>query len=514
MLHSERPRIQACYRHRLAKVLKEGNRVTGLVAADLASGGDSVAVSGKVFIDATYEGDVAAVAGVSYRVGREGHDEYGEKHAGLRYTLLSKNELLPGSSGKGDAGIQAYNFRFCLTDRSENRLPVVKPDGYDRRDYGFLLADIRAGRVQTFRQAVQLHPVPNGKVDINNNHTSDEKRGPSESTDLAEENWSYPDASDAERKRIFDRTLSYGLGLIWFLQNDSDVPEGFRTEASRWGLCKDEFISNRHLPRQMYVREARRIFGEYVLTERDGELAPGFQRPRPQPTSIAVATYGFDCHAVHKYDPAHPGVREGYFLAGHPPLQVPFGVLVPRTVDGLLVPVCCSASHVGYQTLRMEPLYMTLGQAAGTAASLAVRQKVRVRDVPIETLQRELIAQKGVITYYDDVPIDHPAFGALQFLGARGLTGDFHAAPDSKLTRRQGAEAFARLCKSESITWTAPTDRLEEPLLTREVEGWLRQVGWSPKAGASATPADQQLRVADFAGLIDQAYLGAKGKIK
>jgi type II secretory pathway pseudopilin PulG len=177
----------------------------------------------------------------------------------------------------------------------------------------------------------------------------------------------------------------------WFLQSDPEVPEAIRREASQFGWCRDLWPDNGHVPRQVYVRQGRRILGEYVLTQRDGDLDPALQRTRLQPTSIGIVEFAFDSHGTRKFDPAHPGVREGYIYITHPPLQVPYGVLVPRQIDGLLVPVACSASHVGYNAVRMEPVFMALGEASGTAAHLAVRRKVPVRSVPVAAVQHLLV---------------------------------------------------------------------------------------------------------------------------
>ena len=214
---------------------------------------------------------------------------------------------------------------------------------------------------------------------------------PSESLDLAEENWGWAEASPAERERIFRRYWSHNEGFLWFLQHDEAVPETLRQEASAWGLPKDEFTDHRHRPWQLYVREGRRLTGLYTFTERDAE------HPAERPDSIAVAEFPFDSHGVHTFDPAHPGVREGYYFITHPPLDLPYGVLVPERVDGLLVPVACSASRVGYQSIRVEPTFMALGEAAGVAAAMASAQGLQPRAVPIQKLRVELRRRGAVL---------------------------------------------------------------------------------------------------------------------
>ena len=192
------------------------------------------------------------------------------------------------------------------------------------------------------------------------------------------------------------------------------------------------------------MREGRRIIGEYVLTERDGELDPATERTRLQPTSIAVADYAFDSHGCHKFDPSHPGVREGYIYITHRPMQIPYGVVVPRNADGLLVPVACSASHVGYSALRMEPVFMALGEACGVAAHLSLRDGKPLRSISTSELQHCLVERGSVITHYDDLPFDHPAFAAFQWLGTRGLNPGYLAHPDMKLSRAAAAERSGR----------------------------------------------------------------------
>jgi FAD dependent oxidoreductase len=393
------PGIQLHLRHRLRSASRDGARLVRVVMEDLGRSGVTVEARGRVFVDATYEGDLASLAGVPYRVGRESRDEYGERQAGRLYARFSKDERLPGSTGEADAGIQAYCFRFHLSRQPENRVPVEKPDGYHRDDYRHLLADIKAGKVARLRDAIQLYKMPNDKYEANSDHPHPDTGVPSESLDLAGDNWSWPEASWQERERIFRRYWSYNEGLMWFLQQDPEVPEAIRAEAREWGFPKDEFTDNRHRPWQLYVRQGRRIRGEYTFTQRDADPDPATGKPRRQADAIAVAEYPFDSHAVHKFDPAHPGVREGYFYVDHAPLQLPYRILVPQRVDGLLVPVACSASHVGYQTIRMEPVFMALGEAAGIAAELAIQWGVELRAVPVKALQDEIVRRGGVILY-------------------------------------------------------------------------------------------------------------------
>ena len=367
------------------------------VTYETASGRTTLTAS--TFIDATYEGDLAAVAGADYRVGRESRDDFKEKHAGKIYVRFGDANPLPGSTGEADAGIQAFCFRFHLTKDPANLLPVEKPADFKRDDYKYLLADFRGGKLTRLNQAVQFYAMPGGNFEINSNHPSHETGVPSESLDLAEENYGWPEAGVAERARIFRRYWNYQEGLIWLLQNDPEVPADIRKEAQQWGFPKDEFTDNRGRPHHIYVRQGRRIWGEHTVTENDARFLEATGLPAHKPDGIAIAEYPFDSHAVNRFDPAYPLLRPGYFYVEHEPFQIPYRSLLPKSVDGLLVPVACSASHVGYQTIRMEPVFMALGEASGIAAAQAVSAQVELRKIDVPALQREILKRGGVILY-------------------------------------------------------------------------------------------------------------------
>lgn len=370
-----------------------------ITAEDLARPGTRVEFRAKTFVDATYEGDLAALAGVPYRVGRESRETFGERHAGKIYLRFKDVNPLPGSTGEADDGIQAFCFRIHVTRDLANAVPVERPDAFNRDDYRAMLDDMRSGRATALRQLMHFFPMPNGKFELNNAHPSGDTGVPSESFDLAEENWKWPEADAVERERIFQRYWAHSEGYLWLLQNDPEVPQAIREEARQYGFPKDEFTDNRHRPHHIYVRQGRRIWGEYNFTQRDAALDKATGLPRRKSDGIAVAEFGFDSHGVHKYDPAHPGVREGYIFIEHQPLQLPYRILVPKCVEGLLVPVACSASHVGYQTIRMEPVFMALGEACGIAAKTAQEAKAEVRAVDVPAVQREILKRGGVILY-------------------------------------------------------------------------------------------------------------------
>ena len=374
-------------------------KLVSVTAEDLARPGTKVEFRSRMFIDATYEGDLAALAGVPYRVGRESRETYGEAHAGKIYLRFKDFNPQPGSTGEADDGIQAFCFRMHVTKDLANSVPVEKPAAFNRDDYRAMLEDMRSGKVTKLSKLIHIFPMPNGKFELNNAHPAGDTGVPSESFDLAEENWHWPEADFAERERIFQRYWSHAEGYLWLLQNDPEVPQSIRDEARQFGFPKDEFTDNRHRPHHIYVREGRRIWGEYNFTERDAALDNTTGLPRRKPDGIAVAEFGFDSHGVHKYDPAHPGVREGYIFIDHQPLQLPYRILVPKRVDGLLVPVACSASHVGYQTIRMEPVFMALGEACGIAAKAGMDANIEARALDVRALQKEILRRGGVILY-------------------------------------------------------------------------------------------------------------------
>ncbi len=374
-------------------------KLVSITAEDLSKPGTQTEFRASTFIDCTYEGDLAALAGVPYRVGRESRAAFGEPHAGNIYLRFKDYNPLPGSTGEADDGIQAFCFRFHLTKDRTNSMPVEKPAGYKREDYKHLLNDIRKGQLRRFRDTIQLYEMPNEKWEVNSEHNVAGGDAPSESLDLAEENWTWPEAGPEERARIFKRYWSHNEGLIWLLQNDSEVPQSLRDEASQWGFPKDEFTENRHRPHHLYVRQGRRIWGEYTVTQNDARPIFETGLPKRQPDGIAVTEFEFDSHAVTKFNPSYPGVREGYIFIAHDPFQIPYRIVVPKSVDGLLVPVACSATHVGYSALRMEPVFMALGEACGIAAKTALDAKVELRAVDVPAVQKEIIKRGGVVLY-------------------------------------------------------------------------------------------------------------------
>ena len=370
--------------------------------------------AGKMFLDATYEGDLLAAAGVDYHVGREANRVYGENFNGVQVGVLHhrhhfgvlktpvspyvvpgdpKSGVLagvstepPGDFGEGDRRVQAYNFRMCLTDHEKNRVPFPKPAGYDPARYELLLRIYEAGWTETFNK---FDPIPNRKTDTNNH-------GPL-STDFIGGNYDYPEASHARRREIVREHENYQKGWFYFIANEPRVPAEVRERMQRWGLARDEFQDNGHWPHQLYVREARRMEGEFVMTE--NELV----KRRPTPDSVGMGSYTIDSHNVQRYITPEGFVQnEGDIgTSTNGPYEIAYGSLVPKRgqIGNLLVPVCVSSSHIAFGSIRMEPVFMILGQSAATAAAIAIDSKISVQDVPYEKLRARLVADGQVLSY-------------------------------------------------------------------------------------------------------------------
>ena len=406
--------------------------------------GEREKYTARIFVDATYEGDLGAAAGVPFRVGREGKNEFGEPGAGRVYEYW-KSLPSEGSTGEADNAVQAYNYRLCLTNVPENRISIARPDVYDRNEYVSLVEDVWTGRntlksminvTDSMLEANRRHiasgnptmlpgdswgirkissmvTLPNGKADANNQHAA------FISTDLPEENWPWPTSSWEWRDKFAERLRNYTLGLLWFVQNDSELPEHFREAAKEWGLAKDEYADNDNFPRQVYVREGRRFEGMYFFTAKDALPVSEGERPPIHPTSITASHYALDSHAARKRETGRAHL-DGVISYPTMPYTVPYGVIVPKTIKNLLLPVPVSGSHIGFSTLRMEPCWMALGQATGTAASLAIDSRRSVQNIDIQELQTRLIAQKATLVYFRDITPDDPCFPEAQRMALSG----------------------------------------------------------------------------------------------
>lgn len=365
--------------------------------------------TGKMFMDATYEGDLMASAGISYHVGRESKDTYNEEYNGVQTGVLHHDHWFksnisphkipgdpesgllprisaehPGEYGSGDKKIQAYCFRTCMTNHPENRLPFPKPGSYDSTQYELLVRMFDTGRKDWFRK---FDPIPNRKTDTNNH-------GPFSSDNIGM-NYDYPEASYERRKEIIKEHEEYQKGLLWFVANDKRVPEDIRTKMASFGLAKDEFTDNGNWPHQIYVREARRMIGEYVTTENDVLL----KREVPKP--VGMGSYAMDSHNVQRYITPEGYVQNEGDIGVKPPApySISYGSLIPQKAEceNLLVPVCVSSSHIAFGSIRMEPVFMILGQSAAVAACLAIDKDIAVQDVEYAELEEVLLVKGQVL---------------------------------------------------------------------------------------------------------------------
>ena len=358
--------------------------------------------SAEVFIDATYEGDLMAAAGITYHVGREACPEYHEEWNGVQAGIFHHGHyfkdnidpylvpgnpssgLLPGISAEkpgencsGDHKIQAYCFRLCMSNHPDNRLPFPKPDNYDPKQYELLARVFEAG----WREwSNKFDMIPNRKTDTNNH-------GPF-SSDYIGMNYDYPEASYERRKEIIKAHEDYQKGLLYFVANDERVPEEIRSEMQQWGLAKDEFTGNGNWPHQIYVREARRMIGEYVTTEND------VLGKREVPSPVGMGSYTMDSHNAQRYVTDEGFVQNEGDLGVHPhhPYQIAYGSIVPKKEEctNLLVPAAVSSSHIAFGSIRMEPVFMILGQSAAAAAIMAIDRKYPVQEVPYPDLKKVL----------------------------------------------------------------------------------------------------------------------------
>lgn len=364
--------VEVLLRRPLVSAKVSGGEITSV----RLEGGEQV--SADAFVDASYEGDLLAAAGARYRMGREARADYEEEYAGHLFWDPSKGRVTEYGTGEGDDRVQAYCFRLCVTDREENRIAVKPPSDYDPARYQLLQAYLEAAP-RRLKDVLLLGKLPNGKWDVNNWGFC------WQSMDFIEGNAGYVEGDWATRREIARRHREYQQGLLYYLQHERSVPADLRAEVARFGLCRDEFVENDGWPEQLYVREARRLIGRHVFTEHDA------RRNRTKPDSVAVGSYPLDSHATQWYRPGQPTpAPEGFFMCSTKPYEIPFLSLQPESLSNLLVPVCLSATHAGYGTLRMEPVMMNLGMACGLAAALG-------RAVEGDELSRELERRGQVV---------------------------------------------------------------------------------------------------------------------
>jgi hypothetical protein len=395
---------------RNAGVTKDGARITAIKMLNGSTW------RGRMFIDATYEGDLMAAAGVTYHVGREANATYGEAWNGNQVGVLHHGHHFkkpispyvepgkpesglcygvdpsaPGTRGEEDKRIQAYCYRLCMSNFDENRIPFPKPDGYDPKHYELLARVFEGGWREHFGK---FDPIPNHKTDTNNH-------GPF-SMDHIGANYDYPEATYERRREILKDHENYQKGLLYFTANDPRVPEDVRKAMSKWGLPKDEFKDSGGWPHQIYVRESRRMIGAYVMTELD------CLDKKETPDSVGMGSYTIDSHNVRRYVTPEGTVQNEGDIGVHcpRPYEVAYGALTPKKAqcENLLVPVCLSSSHMAYGSIRMEPVFMILGQSASTAAVMAIDSKIAVQEVPYEALKKQLLEDGQVLVNESAAP--------------------------------------------------------------------------------------------------------------
>ena len=399
--------LEVIYHERLDRgkgVMKEGGRI---VSITMESGR---VFAGKMFLDTTYEGDLMAAAEVSYTFGREANAAYGETLNGVQTKQAKHHQFVsgvdpyivpgdpasgllpfldpagPGEEGAGDKRVQAYCFRMCLTDHPENRLPFAKPEGYNEQWYELLLRNYEAG--ETGLPWINSS-MPNRKTDTNNRLGF--------STDFIGQNYDYPEASYAEREAIVARHRQYQQGMVWTLAYHPRMPEKIRNEASKWGMSHDEFIEGGGWQEQLYIREARRMVSGLVMTQNHCQQKEAVDDP------VGMGAYTMDSHHVQRHVDANGHARnEGDVqVGGFPPYPISYRSIVPKAeeCENLLVPVCLSATHIAFGSIRMEPVFMVLAQSAATGASLAIDAGVAVQAVSYETLKKRLAADGQILDY-------------------------------------------------------------------------------------------------------------------
>ncbi|SDM22202.1 FAD-dependent oxidoreductase [Siphonobacter aquaeclarae] len=402
------PLVTLMYSQRLAGIGKDGTRLTSIEIESVANPAVRQTILARVFVDCTYEGDLMARAGVSYAVGREANKTYREKNNGFFFSMNNPHQfpdnidpyIVPGQpssgliygvvngklepGGTGDHRIQAFNYRICLTDETSNQVPITQPGDYDPARYELLLRLMAAQpEKRSLSDYLAFRPLPNRKWDINAN-------GPF-STDLIGENYDYPEADYQTRGQIALRHENHIRGLLYFLANDTRVSASIRQEMRKWGYPRDEYVRYNNFTPQLYVREARRMVSDYVMTEANCLGTESVD------DGVAQASYMMDSHQVQRLVVTYKGKamvkNEGDVqMEVKKPYPVSYRSIVPKESEctNLLVPVCLSSSHIAYGSIRMEPVFMQLGQASGVAAVMSLLAEKPIQQIDVSLLQKEL----------------------------------------------------------------------------------------------------------------------------
>jgi len=435
----------------------ENNQINSLEIKSIVNK-EKLKLIAKTYVDASYEGDLVALSGVPYRVGRESNKEFNEPHAGRIFSThgfgafpleasegglnldtfpVTSQLIFSGSTGEGDKAIQAFTYRVCLTSNPDLMISIKKPQDYKRENYLGIIESEKDSRKKRHHLKSQLvvndinnykirgPRIPNNKISWNDGN-------------LPEINHPYPEGDMDTRLLISKLHREHALGLLFFLQNDEEVPKNIRESSKKWGLAKDEFIDNENFPKEMYVREARRIVGKYIFTEQDASLSSNFERTPIHKDSIAIADWPMDSHEC-TMNRQSGSLYDGKVLLSEKtrPSQIPYRCLVPKGIDNLLVTICLSATHIAFGTIRVEPTLIQLGEVAGFASVISKEQDTNVAKLETDYLQTQLVENGFEISFFNDVDIDNlnSQSISIHFLGSKGFFTDYNARINDPLSK-------------------------------------------------------------------------------
>ena len=430
---------------------------------------EEIKIIAKSYIDASYEGDLIALSGAPYTVGRESREEFNEPHAGRIFSThgfgafpleaaegdlnldtfpVTSQLIFSGSTGEGDKAIQSFTYRVCLTSDPKQKIAIKKPQNYKRENYLGILESEKDSRKKSHKLKSQLvvnniknykirgPRIPNDKISWNDGN-------------LPEINHPYPEADYDTRINISNLHKEHALGLLYFFQNDEDVPKKIREESKKWGLPKDEFIDNENFPKEMYVREGRRIRGRYIFSENDASLSSDFERTPIQKDSVAIGDWPMDSHECNANRQAG-SLADGKILLSEKtrPSQIPFRTLLPQKIDNLISTFCVSATHVAFGTIRVEPTLIQLGEVAGFASFEALNKKINVADLDLNRLQIKLLESNFEISFFNDLSHMNNYNKSINYLGSKGFFTDYNSNKNkdiSKSVAEQWAKGFVKL---------------------------------------------------------------------
>jgi len=434
-----------------------------------------IKIIAKSYIDASYEGDLIALSGAPYTVGRESREEFNEPHAGRIFSThgfgafpleaaegdlnldtfpVTSQLIFSGSTGEGDKAIQSFTYRVCLTSDPNLMIPIKKPKDYKRENYLGVLESEKESRKKSHKLKSQLivndiknykirgPRIPNNKISWNDGN-------------LPEINHPYPEGDYKTRTIISKLHREHALGLLYFFQNDKDVPKRIRDESKKWGLPKDEFTNNGNFPKEMYVRETRRIRGRYIFSENDASLSSDFERTSIQKDSVAIADWPMDSHECNAN--RQPGsLADGKILLSEKtrPSQIPYRTLLPKCIDNLISTFCVSATHVAFGTIRVEPTLIQLGEVAGFAVIEANKKEINVADLDVDLLQINLVENNFEISFFNDIETNKlkEQSKSINFLASKGFFSNYNAKMKeeiSKATAEQWIKGYICLLKKD-----------------------------------------------------------------